>query len=54
LLVIDKRQEGWTDRAQILCGTLHEPRESLWTIKFGKANPEKLFTGKGAQSALKA
>ena len=33
LFVSNKRQNGWTDRAQILCGTSRDPRESLWMIK---------------------
>ena len=32
----NKRQNGWTDLAQILCGTLHGPREGLWMIKISK------------------
>ena len=26
----------WYDRVQILCGTLHVPREGLWMIKISK------------------
>ena len=33
LFVSNKRQNGWTDRAQILCGTFWDPREGLWIIK---------------------
>jgi len=33
LFVSNKRQNGWTDRAQIFCGTSREPREGLWMIK---------------------
>ena len=33
LLVSNKRQNGWTDRAQIFCGTSRDPREGLWKIK---------------------
>ena len=29
LFVSDKRENGWTDRAQILCGTSHDPRKGL-------------------------
>ena len=36
LFVSNKRQNGWTDRAQIFCGTSHDPREGLWMIKFLK------------------
>ena len=31
-----KRQNGWTDRAQILCGTSCGPRKGLWMIKISK------------------
>ena len=30
LFVSNKRQNGWTERVQILCGNLHDPREGLW------------------------
>ena len=33
LFVSNKRQNGWTDRAQIFCGTSRDPREGLWIIK---------------------
>ena len=33
LFVSNKRQNGWTDQAQILCGTSRGPREGLWMIK---------------------
>ena len=36
LFVANKRQNGWTDRAQIFCGTSCDPREGLWMIKFSK------------------
>ena len=36
LFVSNKRQNSWTDRAQILCGTLHDPREDLWMVKILK------------------
>ena len=29
----NKRQNGWTDRAQIFCGTSRDFREGLWIIK---------------------
>ena len=29
----NKRQNGWTDRAQIFCGTSRDSREGLWIIK---------------------
>ena len=33
LFVSNKRQNGWTDRAQIFCGTSRDSREGLWMIK---------------------
>ena len=30
-------------KVQILCGTSHEPREDLWTIKIGNKFPEKVY-----------
>jgi len=33
LFVSNKRQNGWTDRAQILCGTSRDQGEGLWRIK---------------------
>ena len=36
LFVSNQRQNGWTDRAQILFGTLRDPREGLWMIEFSK------------------
>ena len=33
LSVSNKRQNGWTDRAQIFCGTSRDHREGLWIIK---------------------
>ena len=36
LFVSNKRQNGWTDRAQIFCGTSRKPREGLWMIKILK------------------
>jgi len=30
LFVSNKRQNGWTDRAQIFCGTSRDHREGLW------------------------
>ena len=32
LFVCNKRQNGWTDRAQICCGTSRDHREGLWMI----------------------
>ena len=29
----NEHQNGWTDRAQIFCGTSTDPREGLWKIK---------------------
>ena len=36
LFVSNKRQNGWTDQAQIFCGTSRDPWEGLWMIKFSK------------------
>ena len=33
LFVSNKRQNGWTNPAQIFCGTSRDPREGLWMIK---------------------
>ena len=42
MFVSNKRQNGWTDRAQILCGTSHDPREGLWRIKISKLASNKI------------
>ena len=36
------RQNGWTDLAQILCGTLHDPVEGLQIIKISKIASNKI------------
>ena len=36
LFVSNKRQNGWTDQAQILCGTSRGPRKGIWMIKISK------------------
>ena len=33
LFVCNKRQNGWTDRAQFFCGTSRDHKEGLWMIK---------------------
>ena len=33
LFVSNEHQNGWTDRAQIFCGTSRDSREGLWIIK---------------------
>ena len=43
MFVSNKRQNGWTDRAQILCGTLRDPTEGLWMIKISKICVEKFI-----------
>ena len=43
LFVSNKRQNGWTDRAQIFWGILRDPREGLWMIKFSKRRTLMLF-----------
>ena len=35
--VSNKRQNGWTDRAQIFCGTSRDHREGLWMIKISNS-----------------
>ena len=56
LFVSNKRQNGWTARANIFCGISRDPREGLWMIKFSKIclhqnlilenfkNPQKMFS----------
>ena len=39
--VSNKRQNGFTDRAQTLCGTSHDPREGLWMIKTLKISAQQ-------------
>ena len=39
LFVSNKRQNGWTDRAQIFCGTSRDHREGLWMIKISNIYP---------------
>ena len=34
---------GWTDQAQILCGTSHDPRNGLWAVKIEKKSSSKFF-----------
>ena len=36
LFVSNKRQNGWTDRDQIFCESLHDPGEGLWMIRISK------------------
>ena len=43
LFVSNKRQNGWTDRAQIFCGTSRDPREGLWMIEILKICVLKVF-----------
>jgi len=31
--VNNKRENGWTDQAQILCGTSYDLREGLWMLR---------------------
>jgi len=37
LFVSNKRQNGWTGRAQIFCGTSRDHREGLWMIKISNS-----------------
>ena len=43
LFVSNKSQNGWTDRAQIFCGTSRDLREGLWMIKILKKFVLKSF-----------
>ena len=43
LFASNKRQNGWTDRVQILCGTSRDPREGLWIIKILKICISKFY-----------
>ena len=43
LYVSYKRQNGWIDRAQILCGTSHDPREGLRMLRVTKSCIPKLL-----------
>ena len=43
LFVSNKRQNGWTNRAHIFCGSSRDPREGLWMIKFKKKLCLKVF-----------
>ena len=40
--VTGQRQNGWTDRAQILCETLCDPGEGLWKNKIWEKNSCKI------------
>ena len=42
LFVYDKRQNGRTDRARILCVTSHDPRKALCNIKIGRKKSWKI------------
>ena len=41
--VSNKRQNGWTDQAQIFCGISHDHREGLWMMKIKKKLCWKAF-----------
>ena len=42
--VSNKHRNGWTDRAQLLCGTSHDPREGSCIIKISKiGHQQNLF-----------
>ena len=40
--VSNKRQNGWTDQVQILCGTSTDPRVGLWMIKISNISSIKI------------
>ena len=41
MVVSNKRQNGWTDQAWILCGTSHDPREGLLMRKISKISHQQ-------------
>ena len=43
LYPIHVTQNGWTDRAQILCGTSHDPGRDLWMIKLSKISLQQIL-----------
>ena len=43
LFVSNKHQNDWTNPAQILCATSHDPREGLWMIKIKKLVSNKIL-----------
>ena len=43
LFVSKKRQNGWTDGAQIFCVTSGEPMEGFWMIKFSKIKLNRIL-----------
>ena len=40
--VSNKRQNGWTDRVKICCGTSRDPKEGLWMIEFSRFASNKI------------
>ena len=46
LFVSNKRQNSWTDRAQILCGSSYNPSEGLWMVKSSKICLKNWFSWK--------
>ena len=42
LFVSNNRLNGWTNPAQILCGTSHNAREGLWMIKIKTISSNKI------------
>ena len=53
LFVSNKRQNGWTDRAKIFCGTSRDPRKKPWMIKILKIYVKKFFFTKWRCSEIK-
>ena len=54
LCVSNKRQNGWTDRAQILCGTLHDHREGLIDDQNSKICIKQIKFGKSTKFFIKS
>ena len=53
LFVSNKRQNGWTDPAQIYCGTSHEPREGLWIVIIKKNSFKNFWFFKMHKKSIK-
>ena len=54
LFVSNKRRNGWTDRAQIFCGTSRDHREGLWMIKIKNKCVLKVFNFVKKLNSLKS
>ena len=50
LFVSNKRQNGWTDRAQIFYGSSRDPREDLWMNFFHEIREQNLISNKFSET----